>query len=454
MQQREQSKPFFSVRQKGLSKQIVSEISDRKNEPGWMTDFRLFSLEMFYKLKVPTWGPDISALDFDDLFYYVQPVNEKKRTWEDVPENIKKTFDRIGVPQAEKEMLAGLGAQFDSEIIYKNIKKQYSDKGVIFCSMDDGVRLHPQIVKKYFASVVSQSEHKLAALNSAVWSGGSFVYVPCGVEIDQPLQTYFRIEAEQFGQFERTLIIAEKGSKFHYVEGCSAPVYRAHSLHSAVVEIVAMENSSIKYSTIQNWTSNVYNLVTKRAFVYKNATMQWVDGNFGSKVTMKYPCMVLKEQGARGEVVSISVAKEGQHQDSGAKIIHLGADTSSHVISKSICKDGGRVSYRGLVSVAKGATGARSKVQCDSLILDECSRSDTYPKIDVKEQKACVEHEAFVSKINEEKLEYLMLNGINEQAARSLVVNGFLEPFICELPDEYAVEISRLIDLEMEGSVG
>ena len=451
---RKKNTSFYMISQKGLSQSVVQEISQKKNEPGWMTDFRLKSLDLFLKLPMPNWGPDLSGLDPNDLFYYIKHSEGQKRTWHDVPEHIKKTFERLGVPQAERELLSGVGAQFDSEMIYKSLRKTLQEQGVVFCDLSDGLKNYPEIFKKYFAKIVPPNDNKFAALNSAVWSGGNFVYVPEGVDVQDPLQAYFRIDSEKFGQFERTLIIAEPGSKINYVEGCSAPVYRAHSLHSAVVEIVALQNSTVHYSTIQNWSGNVYNLVTKRAVAHKNSVVKWIDGNFGSKVTMKYPCIILSEPGAKGEVVSISVAKKNQHQDSGAKIIHLASRTTSHVISKSICKDGGRTSYRGLVKVAKGAKETKSKVVCESLILDGSSRADTYPKIDVQEKLSSVEHEASASKINQEKLFYLMLRGIGQQEACGLIVNGFLDPFVSKLPMEYAVEINKLIDMEMEGSVG
>lgn len=439
---------------KGLNRAIVEQISREKNEPDWMLQFRLRALEIFEKLPMPQWGADLSELDTNDIHYYVKPLKDQHTSWKDVPDAIKNTFDKLGIPQAEQKFLAGVGAQYESEMVYKKLKKQWADKGVIFADMSTGLRDYPELFKKYFATVIPVHDNKFAALNSAVWSGGSFVYVPKGVKIDMPLQAYFRINAASMGQFERTLIIAEPDSFIHYVEGCSAPLYRKHSLHSAVVELVALEDAHIRYTTIQNWSNNVYNLVTKRAVANKNAQVEWIDGNFGSKVTMKYPCIILKGEGAKGSVVSIAVAGKGQHQDAGAKIIHLAANTTSNVLSKSICKDGGRSSYRGFLKVSKYAKNVKSKVQCDALLLDKHSRSDTYPTIDVQNEKVDLGHEASVSKVSEEQLFYLQSRGLSQQAARGLIVNGFIDAFVKELPMEYAVEINRLVAMEMEGSIG
>ena len=438
----------------GLNKDIVLRISKEKNEPQWMIDFRLKSLEIFEKKPMPNWGADLSELDHEAIQYYVNPVDKQSDSWNTVPDKIKKTFEALGVPQAERSFLAGVGAQFESEVVYQNLQKKWKDLGVIFCDIETALQKHPELVKKYFATVIPAHDNKFAALNSAVWSGGSFVYVPAGVRIDMPLQTYFRIDEERMGQFERTLIIAEPGSYVHYVEGCSAPVYRSSSLHSAVVEVIALEGAHVRYTTIQNWSQNVYNLVTKRSVAHKNATVEWVDGNFGSKVTMKYPCIVLKGEGAKGQIISIAVAGENQHQETGAKIIHLASNTTSNVISKSISKDGGRSSYRGLLKVIKGAQNVTARVQCDALLLDDRSRTDTYPTVQVHEERTDVGHEASVSKINEEQLFYAMSRGLSEQQARTMIVNGFIDVFVKELPMEYAVEINRLIAHEMEGSIG
>lgn len=439
---------------KGLNRDIVTEISRRKNEPQWMTDFRLAALEIFESKPMPQWGADLSDLDPEDIYYYIKPIIDQQTQWSDVPEKIKTTFEKLGIPQAEQQFLAGVGAQFDSEVVYKNLKKRWADQGVIFCDMSTALRDHEEIVKKYFSTVIPAHDNKFAALNSAVWSGGSFVYVPAGVRIEMPLQAYFRIDSSQMGQFERTLIIAEPGSFVEYVEGCSAPIYKKNSLHSAVVELVALPGSHIRYTTIQNWSQNVYNLVTKRAIAYKNSRVEWVDGNFGSKATMKYPCIVLKESGAKGSIISLAVAGNGQHQDSGGKIIHLAPHTTSNIIAKSISKDGGRSSYRGLLKVIKGAHSVQSKVQCDALIFDDISRTDTYPTIDIKQDQVAIEHEASVSKVSDEQLFYLQSRGLSEQSARALIVNGFIDAFVQLLPMEYAVEINRLIAMEMENSIG
>lgn len=439
---------------KGLSRDIVIAISTEKNEPGWMTDFRLKALDRFERMPMPAWGPDLSGLDISDIYYYLKPFEKQEHTWNDVPEKIKETFQALGIPQAERKFLAGVGAQYESEVVYKSLRQKWQQKGVVFLDTGAALREYPELFKKYFASVIAAHDNKFAALNSAVWSGGSFVYVPGDVHIDMPLQAYFRINAQSMGQFERTLIIAEPNSTVHYVEGCSAPVYQKASLHSAVVELIAHESAQIRYTTIQNWSENVYNLVTKRAVAYRNATVEWIDGNFGSKITMKYPAVILKEPGARAQIISLAVANSLQHQDTGGKVIHLAPNTTSNIVSKSISKKGGCASYRGLVKVIKGAKHVTSKVQCEALLLDKWARSDTYPTIDIKEQLVNVGHEASVSTIDDEQLFYLMSRGICQQHAQALVVNGFIDAFIKELPMEYAVEINRLIAHEMEGAIG
>jgi Fe-S cluster assembly protein SufB len=440
--------------QKGLNQQIVREISERKNEPGWMTDFRLRALDIFMDKPMPTWGVDLSQLDHRDIHYYVQSVQGKHSSWDDVPDDVKRTFEKLGVPQAEQELLAGVGAQFESEVVYKKLKDKWAKQGVVFLDTDSALQEYPDVFKRYFASVVPAADNKFAALNSAVWSGGSFVYVPAGVQVDLPLQAYFRIESDQMGQFERTLIIAEPGSFIHYVEGCSAPVYRNNSLHSAVVEVVALPGAHVRYTTIQNWSSNVYNLVTKRAIAHEKAKIDWVDGNFGSKVTMKYPCIILKGKESKGQIISIAVAGKGQQQDAGGKIIHCASDTTSNIVSKSISKDGGRTSYRGLLRVAKNLKNIQSRVQCDALLLDERSRTDTYPTVDIASDHVDIGHEASVSKISDEQLFYLMSRGFSAQQAQAMIINGFIDCFVKQLPMEYAIEINRLIEMEMEDSIG
>ncbi|MDP3788373.1 MAG: Fe-S cluster assembly protein SufB [Candidatus Chromulinivorax sp.] len=440
--------------EKGLNRKIVTDISERKNEPGWMTDFRLKALDIFEKKPMPSWGADLSDLDHSDIHYYVQSVQGKHSSWDNVPDDIKATFEKLGIPQAEREMLAGVGAQFESEVIYKRLKDKWAKKGVVFLDTNSGLNDYPEIFKKYFASVIPAHDNKFAALNSAVWSGGSFVYVPAGVHIDLPLQAYFRIESSQMGQFERTLIIAEPGSSIHYVEGCSAPVSRNNSLHSAVVELVALQDSHIRYTTIQNWSNNVYNLVTKRAIAHERASVDWVDGNFGSKVTMKYPCIILKGQQSRGQIISIAIAGKDQQLDAGAKIIHCASDTTSNIVSKSISKDGGRTTYRGLLKVVANLKNIVSRVQCDALLMDKFSRTDTYPTVDIKSDNVDIGHEASVSSINDEQLVYLMARGLSSQEAQAMIVNGFIDCFVKELPMEYAIEINRLIKMEMEDSIG
>ncbi len=440
---------------KGLNEQIVREISERKEEPSWMLDIRLKGLENFEQRPLPAWGPTLSALDPNDIYYYIKPIEKYRTSWEDVPKEIKETFDRLGVPEAEKAHLAGLGAQYESEVVYHNMKKEWVDAGVIFLDTDTALKLYPEFFQTYFGSVVPFNDNKFAALNTAVWSGGSFVYIPKGVQVTAPLQTYFRINAQQMGQFERTLIIADEGSFVHYIEGCTAPTYAASSLHSAVVEIIALKGARVRYSTIQNWSRNVYNLVTKRAHAYQNSCVEWIDGNLGSMITMKYPAVILKEEGARAEILSIAMAAhKEQIQDSGAKIEHCAPHTTSKIISKSISSHGGRCSYRGAVKIHPGAIKSKCYVSCDALLLDPASRSDTYPYMDIKESQVDIGHEASVSKIGDEKLFYLMSRGISEVDARTLIVNGFIEPFVKELPLEYAVEMNRLISMEMEGSIG
>jgi len=439
---------------RGLSKEIVEQISEMKNEPDWMRQFRLKSLEHFLKRPMPTWGADLSEIDFDNIFYYIKPMQAQGRTWEDVPPDIKETFDRLGIPQAERKFLAGVTAQYESEAVYHKVREDLEKLGVIFTDMDTALREHPDIVKQYFGTIIPYTDNKFAALNSAVWSGGSFVYIPEGVKVEIPLQAYFRINAQNMGQFERTLIIASPGSYVHYVEGCTAPTYASDSLHSAVVEIIVQKGARVRYTTIQNWSKNVYNLVTKRAAAYADATMEWVDGNLGSKVTMKYPAVLLMEPGARGEILSVAFAGNGMHQDAGAKVTHLAPHTSSQILSKSISKGTGRASYRGLVRMNPNATQSKSNVRCDALLLDEQARTDTYPTMRIENSQVEIGHEATVSKVGEEQLFYLMSRGLSENEAYSMIVNGFIEPITKELPMEYAVELNRLIQLEMEGSVG
>ncbi|HYY63629.1 MAG TPA: Fe-S cluster assembly protein SufB [Gaiellaceae bacterium] len=440
--------------ERGLTREVVEAISEHKNEPDWMRKFRLKSLEYFQARPLPEWGGDLSQIDFDNIYYYIKPTEKQAQSWEDLPPDIKNTWDRLGIPEAERKFLAGVGAQYESEVVYHKLQEQLESQGVIFLDMDSGLREHEELVKQYFGTIIPQNDNKFAALNSAVWSGGSFIYVPPGVSIEMPLQAYFRINAENMGQFERTLIIVDEGAYVHYVEGCTAPIYTTDSLHSAVVEIIVKEGGRCRYTTIQNWSTNVYNLVTKRAVAYKDATMEWVDGNLGSKLTMKYPAIWLLGERAHGEVLSIAFANQGQHQDAGGKAVHVAPKTTSTITSKSISKNGGRASYRGLLEVAKGAEGAKSKVVCDALILDEESRTDTYPYIRIDENNVDIGHEATVSKIGEEQLFYLMSRGLSEAEATAMIVSGFVEPITKELPLEYAVEMNRLIQLQMEGSVG
>jgi len=439
---------------KGLDEDIIKEISWMKSEPEWMTKFRLHAYRAYLKRPLPQWGGNLNDINFDDIYYYIKPTDHQERSWDDVPDDIRNTFDRLGIPEAEQKFLSGVGAQYESEVVYHNIKKDLEEKGVLFLDMDSGLREHPDLVREYFGTIIPPEDNKFASLNSAVWSGGSFIYVPPGVHIDLPLQAYFRINARNMGQFERTLIIADEGSYVHYVEGCTAPTYSTDSLHSAVVEIVVKKGARVRYSTIQNWSHNVYNLVTKRAVAYRDATMEWVDGNLGSKLTMKYPAVWLMEPGAHGEVLSIAFAGKGQHQDAGAKIVHAAPHTSSIITSKSISKGGGRTTYRGLLKVAPGAVGSKSNVVCDALILDDQSATDTFPYIEIEEDNVDIGHEATVSKVSEEQLFYLQSRGINQTQASSMIVSGFIEPIVKELPMEYALEMNRLIELEMEGSVG
>jgi Fe-S cluster assembly protein SufB len=439
---------------KGLNREIVEQISAMKGEPEWMLQFRLKALEHFMQRPMPTWGGDLSKLDLDDIYYYVKPAEAESRSWDDVPDTIKNTFDRLGIPEAEQKFLAGVGAQYESEMVYHKVQEHLEQQGVIFLSIEDGLRQHPDLFRQYFGTVIPIEDNKFAALNGAVWSGGSFIYIPPGIKVDLPLQAYFRLNVANIGQFERTLIIADEGAQVHYVEGCTAPTYSSDSFHSGVIEIVVKKNARVRYTTIQNWSNNVYNLVTQRALVHENATMEWVDANLGSKLTMKYPSCYLLEPGAHGEILSMAFAGPGQHQDAGGKVIHFAPHTSSKVTSKSISKGSGRASYRGLLKVYKGASDVKSNVVCDALLLDEHSRSDTYPYIEIDEEDVTIGHEASVSKVGEEQLFYLMSRGLSEEEATTMVVSGFIEPLVKELPMEYAIEMNRLIQLQMEGSIG
>ena len=441
---------------RGLNEKVVREISAQKGEPEWMLDFRLKSLGIYNAKPMPTWGGDLSQLEsvLGDIFFYVRPQERMERSWDDVPANIKETFDRLGIPEAERDILAGVGAQYESEMVYHSLKEEWEAQGVIFDSIEDGLRNHPELFREHFATVVPPGDNKFAAMNSAVWSGGSFVYIPPGVELETPLQAYFRVNQEQMGQFERTLIIADEGSRAHYIEGCTAPVYSTESFHSGVIEIVVKPGAHFRYTTIQNWSNNMYNLVTQRSLVHENATMEWLDGNLGSKLTMKYPSCFLVGERAHGSILSIAYAGNGQHQDTGGKVIHAAPRTSSSIVSKSISKGSGRASYRGLCKVYEGSTDAKSNVECDALLIDEAARTDTYPYIEIDENQSTVGHEARVSKVGEEQLFYLMSRGMPEEEAMALIVRGFIEPIARQLPLEYAVELNRLIELEMEGSVG
>ena len=439
---------------KGLDEEIVRQISAIKGEPQWMLEYRLKAYRHFIERPMPNWGPDLSELDFDDIYYYIKPTDKAGRTWDEIPEEIKETFDRLGVPEAEQKFLAGVGAQYESEMVYHRIQEQLERQGVIFKSIEDGLREHPDLFRQYFGKVVPINDNKFAALNSAVWSGGSFVYVPPGVEVALPLQAYFRLNSANIGQFERTLIIADEGAKVHYVEGCTAPMYSTESLHTGVIEIIVRPGAYVRYTTIQNWSTNVYNLVTQRAMVYEGATMEWVDANMGSKVTMKYPSCYLVGEGAHGEILSVAFARDGQILDAGGKMVHLAPNTTSKILSKSISKGNGRSSYRGLLKVRRGAKNVRSHVTCDALLLDEASQTDTYPYMEIEEDDVTIGHEASVSKVDEDQLFYLMSRGLSEEEATTMVVSGFMEFFVKELPMEYAIEMNRLIRLQMEGSVG
>ncbi|MCW2922833.1 MAG: sufB [Thermoleophilia bacterium] len=440
--------------ERGLTEQTVRDISAHKNEPEWMLEERLKAYQYFLDRPMPDWGADLSGIDFDNIYYYIKPTETQAKSWEDLPDDIKDTWDRLGIPEAERKFLAGVGAQYESEVVYHKLREDLEQQGVLFLDMDSGLREHPEIVREYFGKTIPHNDNKFSALNSAVWSGGSFIYVPPNVHIEMPLQAYFRINAENMGQFERTLIIVDEGASIHYVEGCTAPTYSTDSLHSAVVEIIVKKGGRCRYTTIQNWSSNVYNLVTKRAEAHEDAIMEWVDGNLGSKTTMKYPAILLKGARAHGEVLSIAFAGKGQHQDAGAKITHMAPDTSSVITSKSISKDGGRSSYRGLLAVKPGATNAKSQVICDALIIDPESQTDTFPYIRIDEDDVEIGHEATVTRVNEEQLFYLRSRGLTEEQANAMIVSGFVEPITKELPLEYAIEMNKLIQLQMEGSVG
>jgi Fe-S cluster assembly protein SufB len=446
-------KPFFKA-QKGLSEEVVRQISAHKEEPEWMLEFRLKALKIFESKPMPDWGGDLTTLNLDEIYFYLKPQDRMERSWDDVPQNIKETFERLGIPEAERKILAGVGAQFESEMVYHSLKEEWEEQGIIFESIEDGLRKYPEMFREYFATVIPPHDNKFSALNSAVWSGGSFVYIPAGAKVEIPLQAYFRVNAEQMGQFERTLIIVEEGAQAHYIEGCTAPMYSTESFHSGVIEIVVKKDARFRYTTIQNWSNNMYNLVTQRAIVHEGATMEWLDGNLGSKLTMKYPSCFLVGEGAHGEILSIAYAGDGQHQDTGGKVIHAAPNTTSQIVSKSISRGTGRSSYRGLCKVYDGAVGAKSNVECDALLMSETSRTDTYPYIEIDENRSTIGHEASVSKVGEEQLFYLMSRGLSEEQAMTMVVRGFIEPIAKELPLEYAIELNRLIELEMEGSVG
>ena len=443
-----------NVPKRGLTREVVEDISHSKSEPEWMTKFRVKSYEHFVRRPMPNWGADLGEIDFDNIYYYIKPLAEQVKSWEDLPEDIKNTYVKLGIPEAEREMLGGVTAQYESEVVYHSVRKDLEDQGIFFSDMDTALREHPDLVRKYFGTVIPPNDNKFAALNSAVWSGGSFIYVPPGVKVAIPLQAYFRINKENMGQFERTLIIVDEGADVHYVEGCSAPIYTTDSLHSAVVEIIVHKNAHCRYTTIQNWSNNVYNLVTKRSVVHEGGLMEWVDGNIGSKITMKYPSIYLMGERARGDVLSVAFAGEGQHQDAGGKIVHVASNTTGQIISKSVSAYGGRTGYRGLVKVEPEAANCKDFVRCDALILDENSRSDTYPYMDIENETAEIGHEATVSKVGDDQLFYLMSRGISETEAMGMIVNGFIEPITKELPMEYAVELTRLIQLQMEGAVG
>ncbi len=445
---------YVHLSKKGLSREVVESISKLKDEPQWMLDFRLRSYDIFMKKPMPTWGGDLHKIDFQNIYYYAKATEKTEKSWDDVPADVKNTFDKLGIPEAEKKFLAGVGAQYESEVVYHHLRDDLKKQGVLFLDTDTALKEQPEIFKKYFAKIIPPEDNKFAALNSAVWSGGSFIYIPPGVKVDMPLQAYFRINAENIGQFERTLIIADEGSEVHYIEGCTAPVYSSESLHSAVVELVAHKDAHLRYTTIQNWSNDVYNLVTKRAYAYEGAKVEWIDGNIGSKLTMKYPGIYLMGERAYGETLSIAFAGKNQHQDTGAKMVHLAPNTTSKITSKSVSRLNGRSTYRGLLNVAKGATNVKATVRCDALLLDDTSKTDTYPYMEINQEDATVTHEATVGKIGDEQIFYLMTRGFSEEEALSLIVNGFMEPFTKELPMEYAVELNRLIKMEMDGSVG
>jgi len=445
---------YVHLSKKGLSKDTVREISKLKDEPQWMLDFRLRAYDAFMKKPMPQWGGDLNKIDFQNIFYYAKASDKTEKNWDDVPENVKNTFEKLGIPEAEKKFLAGVGAQYESEVVYHSLREDLAKQGVLFLDTDTALKEQPELFKKYFAKIIPPEDNKFAALNSAVWSGGSFIYIPPGVKVDMPLQAYFRINAENIGQFERTLIIADEGSEVHYIEGCTAPVYSSESLHVAVVELLAHKDAKLRYTTIQNWSNDVYNLVTKRAYAYEGATVEWIDGNIGSKLTMKYPGIYLMGRKAYGETLSVAFAGKNQHQDTGAKMVHLAPDTTSKITSKSVSRANGRSTYRGLLKVAKGATNVKATVRCDALLLDDTSKTDTYPYMEIDQDDATVTHEATVGKIGDEQIFYLMSRGFSEEEALSLIVNGFMEPFTKELPMEYAVELNRLIRLEMDNSVG
>ncbi|MBC9711954.1 Fe-S cluster assembly protein SufB [Streptomyces sp. TRM66268-LWL] len=440
---------------RGLNEDVVRDISSKKNEPEWMTKLRLKGLRLFDKKPMPTWGSDLSGIDFDNIKYFVRSTEKQAASWEELPEDIKNTYDKLGIPEAEKQRLvAGVAAQYESEVVYHQIREDLEEQGVIFVDTDTALKEHEELFKEYFGTVIPVGDNKFASLNTAVWSGGSFIYVPKGVHVEIPLQAYFRINTENMGQFERTLIIVDEDAYVHYVEGCTAPIYSSDSLHSAVVEIIVKKGGRCRYTTIQNWSNNVYNLVTKRAVAYEGATMEWIDGNIGSKVTMKYPAVYLMGEHAKGETLSIAFAGEGQHQDAGSKMVHMAPNTSSNIVSKSVARGGGRTSYRGLVEIGEGAHGSKSNVLCDALLVDQISRSDTYPYVDVREDDVSMGHEATVSKVSDDQLFYLMSRGMTEFEAMAMIVRGFVEPIAKELPMEYALELNRLIELQMEGAVG
>lgn len=446
-------KPIFKSK-KGLSEEVVRQISAHKEEPEWMLEFRLKALEIYESKPMPTWGGDLTQLNLDEIYFYVRPQDQMERSWDDVPQEIKDTFEKLGIPEAERKVLAGVGAQYESEMVYHSLREEWEEQGVIFESIEDGLKRYPELFREYFATVIPTADNKFSALNSAVWSGGSFVFIPKGVKVEIPLQAYFRVNSEQMGQFERTLIIVEEGAEAHYIEGCTAPVYTTDSFHSGVIEIIVKKNARFRYTTIQNWSNNMYNLVTQRAIVGERAYMEWLDGNLGSKLTMKYPSCYLVGEGAHGQILSIAYAGDGQHQDTGGKVVHVAPNTTSQITSKSISRGTGRSTYRGLCKVYEGATGAKSNVECDALLLNETSRTDTYPYIEIDENTASIGHEATVSKVGDEQLFYLASRGLSRDEAMSMIVRGFIEPIARELPLEYAIELNRLVELEMEGSVG